>query len=227
MSFREILNKFFISLPPDFDFPAIFLINFVAATVIFAFARFVVDFFRPELSSKENTKIVAISLSSLLFVYVLYMQIFVFVDPGRKEYKVPGTLRPLYETAERGDPASQYQAGQEIRSMIVEFDGNEQYVRALKWYIRSAKQGYPKAFPAVAWCYETGKCGQKDLMKAYFWYSLAATRMKDQSSLDKRDQLAKNLSATQINSVNKLVSEWKPIAEKASSEPPYWGSRPE
>ena len=80
-------------------------------------------------------------------------------------------IRELTESAEQGDPESQYVLGVLYkRGRGVEV--NEKV--ALAWYLKAAKQGHVDAQTRLALMYSSGRGTPVDQESAFYWYKLAA-----------------------------------------------------
>jgi len=82
-------------------------------------------------------------------------------------------------------------------------------VEAVKWYRRSAEQGYRPAQFNLAEIYAEGSRDvPRDDVLAYFWMSLAASG-GDQAAAQRLERYAAQMTAAQIDNARGLVADWK------------------
>ena len=75
--------------------------------------------------------------------------------------------------AKQGNPNAQWQLGR----CYEEGTGTQQdYVKAVKWYEKAAKQRHYPAIADLIYCYEIELGGRKNLNKARKWYRKVAKR---------------------------------------------------
>lgn len=93
-------------------------------------------------------------------------------------------VSPLMQKAIDGDAKSQYILATHY------YNGSnlyaQDYVEAVKWLERSAKQGYSKAQDVLGYCYWSGQGVQQNYEKAVYWYKQAA----DQNNANAQRNLA-------------------------------------
>lgn len=77
--------------------------------------------------------------------------------------------------------------------------------QALKWWKMAADQGYPRALFSVSRSYFAGKGTPRDPSLAYAYFKLSEMAPKKHVS-----EMAASLSASELKSAEKVVSEWKP-----------------
>jgi hypothetical protein len=81
------------------------------------------------------------------------------------------------------------------------------YAKAIDWYKQAANQDYGIAQFNLAVMYSLGQGTKRDLVKAYMWYAIAADRDID-GAVENRDQVAKQMTADQLNKARKVAREW-------------------
>jgi TPR repeat protein len=95
-------------------------------------------------------------------------------------------------------------------------EGIEQnYSKAMEWYLLAAAQGSKEAQNSVGYMYFEGKGVEKDLIEAYAWFQLAASSDYDQAKL--------NSSVVEANLSNEEIQQAKERAERYLSEYPSAG----
>src|SRR5260370_5120899 len=114
--------------------------------------------------------------------------------------------RPL---ADGGDAPSQVNLG------LLYYDGKgvpQDYAQAASWFRRAADQDYTKAQHNLGAMYRAGKGVKRDFVKAYVWLNICAAK-GDSGCVDQRDLVAKKLKQKQLETAQRLASEWKPKKE--------------
>ena len=92
---------------------------------------------------------------------------------------------------------------------------------AITWFRKAADQGDWAAQASMADVYEHGKGVAKDVVQAYFWWSLTyvlfatAPRLHSaaapgEDAQAKRDLLAASMTPAQIAEAERLIKAWKP-----------------
>ena len=110
--------------------------------------------------------------------------------------------RPL---AERGDARAQFQLG----LLYDNGDGvPRDYAKARQWYEKAAAQGEVKAQFYLGLQSAYGEGGPLDLVQAHMWYSLAAGNGYAHAP-GYRDDLARQMTPSQIAEAHKRAREWK------------------
>jgi uncharacterized protein len=119
-----------------------------------------------------------------------------------------------------GNPRAQFSLGlMNYRIGDLSFDqttGNLD--EALLWYRRAAEQGDVDAEIVLALAYAKGiGVGQSEI-EAYKWYEIALSLAKYADVRDdvvkRREELARAMSAAQIDEAKKLAAEWKAGANR-------------
>lgn len=88
---------------------------------------------------------------------------------------------------------------------------------ALFWFGRAAEQGHVSAFANLGVMYAQGQGVPQDSIQAYMWFLLAATH-GDESSVERYDTLAKQMTPAQIAEAQERARAWKvPVPSVASS----------
>ena len=99
------------------------------------------------------------------------------------------------KAAEQGDAWAQNNLG----LMYHNGEGIEQdYQKAVKWYRKAAEQGLHLAHYNLGLMYEFGNGVGQNYKKAYIGYSLAVLFGDGNKAIDKRDKVAKKLSASEL-----------------------------
>jgi len=80
----------------------------------------------------------------------------------------------------------------------------EDDAEAFKWYKRASDQGLPSAQYSMATLFAKGSGVARDDFAAYVWYAVAAVQSQD-GAAQARDEIAKSLSAEQLEAGQKLV----------------------
>ena len=86
---------------------------------------------------------------------------------------------------------------------------------AAKWYLLAAEQGQPDSQLALGKLYQGGGGGLPvNLVQAHKWYNLAAARYSPgqarSEAADRRDALARGMSAWQLDEAQRLALQWQP-----------------
>jgi len=82
----------------------------------------------------------------------------------------------------------------------------QDYRGAHTWWLIASSQGQPDAQNDLGVMYDNGYGVKRDYVLAYMWFDVAASQ-GDQESTRNRDDVAKRMSAAQINQAKKLSSE--------------------
>lgn len=112
--------------------------------------------------------------------------------------------------ANQGSAAAQYN----LAGMYQGGKGVEQnYVEAVKWYRRAADQGLAGGQLLLGTMYKFGMVVPKDAVRAYMWFNLASAQGL-QGAEEARDEVARQMTATQIAEAQNLSREWRPKPER-------------
>jgi TPR repeat protein len=84
---------------------------------------------------------------------------------------------------------------------------------ALFWFGRAAAQEDPLAFAKLGMMYTQGRGVLQDFVQAHMWYNLSAAHGEGRSA-EARDDLAKQMTFTQIAEAQRLAREWRPKEDK-------------
>lgn len=83
-----------------------------------------------------------------------------------------------------------------------------------QWYRASAEEGDAEAQDMLGYYYKENIGVPKDLVEAYKWFALAASRLKpgdrQKQAQKDRDLAEREITAEQAAKAHKLVREWKP-----------------
>jgi uncharacterized protein len=96
------------------------------------------------------------------------------------------------------------------------------FAEAAEWFRKAAEQGHLYAQSQLASMYQLGDGVPKDLVQAYFWYSLVAAKLTEAekrrswNAADELKELAKSMTAAQIAESERLFKSWKPRKEYAT-----------
>jgi TPR repeat protein len=126
----------------------------------------------------------------------------------------PTQTRPLrerlLESAQKGDADAQFELGKNYETGI---GLPKDLAQAQHWYHAAADQGDPYALASLGILYNFGKGVQKDYVQAFMYYELAVARSKGgnrDSIVELRDDLGKDMNASQIAEARRLAKNWKP-----------------
>lgn len=136
------------------------------------------------------------------------------------------SIRRLQRDAELGDAVAQFNLG----IVYGNRDGEPGYtfenrrIDAIRWLLRAANQGLPRAQSRLAEIYVEGPGASKDAVKACAWFLLAAEGQPGARGQDARSgykRTAAHLTATQVAQAHRRAARWKPKieAEKTEAEP--------
>lgn len=78
---------------------------------------------------------------------------------------------------------------------------------AVRWYRKSAEQGYATAQFNLGLCYEKGTGVQKSFVEAYKWFNVAAAQ-GDENAAKFRDELENKMSESDISHAQRLSTEF-------------------
>jgi uncharacterized protein len=127
------------------------------------------------------------------------------------EKGVDASLRGDFKTAMkewkplavRGGATSQFQVGW----LYSEGKGvTQNYRTAIKWYRLAAEQGYAYAQSALGGMYADGIGVSQDYSHSYMWFSIAAS-LWDPDAGQMRDQVARQMTVTQLETAQRLIRE--------------------
>ena len=152
----------------------------------------------------------------LRFPIVLVLSLVCLVVPAWADYQAgmdarnrgdfAKALREWRPFAEQGDARAQYYLG----LLYENGDGvPRDYEKAREWYEKSAAQGEANAQFYLGLMSAFGQGGPLDLAQAHMWYSLAAGNGHVGATVYRND-LAKQMTPTQIAEAQKRAREWKP-----------------
>lgn len=106
------------------------------------------------------------------------------------------------KAAEQGNAEAQFNLGvcyQDGRGVL------KDYTEAFQWYFKASRHGLDLAHHNLGVCYADGLGVNKDPVEAYAYYNLAGVSWE--LAQQKRDELEKNLNATQIQAGQKRSKE--------------------
>ncbi|MGB5580334.1 MAG: tetratricopeptide repeat protein, partial [Woeseia sp.] len=106
--------------------------------------------------------------------------------------------------AEQGNVQAQYQLGVMHQNGWGVPMSSEQ---AADWFVQAAEQGLTDAQVALGQIYAAEYDGLFDAAKSYQWLAIAA-KLGDLNATNKRDDIARKLSAEQIEEADLAVTEW-------------------
>ena len=86
--------------------------------------------------------------------------------------------------------------------------------KALRWYTKAAEAGHTIAQVSLGKIYELGRGIPRDAVQAYKWYNIAEAKTTSNETrariLERRDELAQQMSRQEIAEAKKLASQWMP-----------------
>ena len=153
-------------------------------------------------------------MKSILLLLALTIPAFADFSAGMAAYQKGDYVaaakewRPL---ADGGDAPSQFNLG------LLYYDGHGvplDYAQAASWFRRAADQDYTKAQHNLGAMYGAGKGVKRDFVQAYVWLNICAAK-GDSGCVDQRDLVAKKLKGKQLETAQRLASDWKPKKEKS------------
>lgn len=119
----------------------------------------------------------------------------------------PAKARALYQQAAESGNAN---AMHNLAVMLASGSGtNPDFTLASMWFAKAADLGLRDSQFNLAILYARGNGVAKDLVESYKWFSVAAAD-GDADAAQKRDQVAKELSADQLTAAKAKVAAWKP-----------------
>lgn len=92
----------------------------------------------------------------------------------------------------------------------------QSYAAAYEWYSKAALQGVNEAQLNLGYMYSEGSGAVQDYRKAYVWYSIAAVE-KNPLAGQKRDEIAKKMSAKELSLAKQDVADIRKKIESAKS----------
>ncbi len=133
------------------------------------------------------------------------------------------SMRRLQRDAELGDAVAQFNLGIVYGNPSGEGGSAiERRMEAIRWLLRSANQGLPRAQSRLAEIYIEGPDASKNAVKACAWFLLAATGesgARGQAARSGYERAAAHLTATQIAQAHRRASRWKPKIEAEEAKP--------
>jgi hypothetical protein len=134
------------------------------------------------------------------------------------------SMRRLQRDAELGDAVAQFNLGIVYgnRSDETGYDAEDRRTDAIRWLLRAANQGLPRAQSRLAEIYVDGPGAPKHAVKACAWFLLAAGQpgARGQTARSGYQRAAAHLTATQIARAHRRASRWKPKIEEAEAPEP-------
>jgi TPR repeat protein len=119
-------------------------------------------------------------------------------------------VRWFRKAAEQGHADAQFNLGR----MYGQGRGvTQDDAEAVRWYRKAADQGHADAQFHLGLMYGQGQGVTQDYVEAHMWFNLAASRasVEDQKKYaEKRDSLARIMTAEQIAEAQRRAREWKP-----------------
>ena len=160
------------------------------------------------MSVKHSTMIALLLVLCLLPLATSARDDYGYQLPYRDEQRKKPTA-DLLSKAEAGDMKAQELLGERYLKGI---DAPQHFGWARKWYLRAAQQGSAQAMWEVANLCVDGKGGPKDLVQAYFWYTLAASK-GIREAVNLRNRLQPKLTREEVERVQIRTAQWKPHPE--------------
>lgn len=133
------------------------------------------------------------------------------------------SMRRLQRDAELGDAVAQFNLGIVYgnRSGEPGYAVENRRVDAIRWLLRSANQGLPRAQSRLAEIYVDGPDASKDAVKACAWFLLAAAGQpgaRGQDARSRYERAASLLTATQVRQAHRRASRWRPKVEAEETQ---------
>ncbi|MCF8032921.1 MAG: sel1 repeat family protein [Desulfarculaceae bacterium] len=130
--------------------------------------------------------------------------------------KIPASEAQPFATlrtrAEAGDPKAQFQVG---KAYIRGVEVGQHFTKARQWFLRSANQGYAPAMLEAAEMYVNGRGGDKDQVRAYYWYLLAAANGIS-SAVPRRNRLLERIEPKEAEKAQDQAADFKPRLERGA-----------
>jgi hypothetical protein len=83
----------------------------------------------------------------------------------------------------------------------------QDYAQAIKWYLKAADGGEPRAFRILGAFYARGDAVKRDVVQSYMWFNISALR-GDMVAQKFRDIIAIGMTPTEIIRAEKLARAW-------------------
>ncbi len=122
----------------------------------------------------------------------------------------------LKSVAKQGDAEAQFYCGDIYENQGYFAIRSDRFRKAVKWYRRSANQGYVDAQRNLGVLYSEYGRIQKNVVLAYFWFSLAAVRGCEISKEEKNRLREYEMTLSDVVIAQRLISRWKPRLESTS-----------
>jgi TPR repeat protein len=117
-------------------------------------------------------------------------------------------------TADLQKKAAQGVAEAQANLGLLYYDGKgvpQNFATAKRWYEQAAMQGHAGAQNNLGALYEFGHGVKQDSVQAYMWYNVAASLSTDDLQKDvaaeNRDEIAGDMTSTQISEAKRLTSQ--------------------
>ena len=123
--------------------------------------------------------------------------------PVNPTVTVPVTMASQIPLAQQGDPAAQFNLAQMYR---LGNSGTKDYVRAIKWYRRSAAKGSEKAQFNLGLMYYFSQGTGQNLIKAHMWLNISAMAGMD-NAVKYRNTVAKEMTTQQVQKAMDLAKD--------------------
>jgi|GEM_PF-6917119 len=136
------------------------------------------------------------------------------VTPGSKPLR-----ERLLERSLKGDAAAQFDLGKNYEAGRIGLP--KDLAQAQHWYLEAANQGEPFAAASLGILFNYGKGVKRDYVQAFIWYQRAISHLTGgdrQTVVEMRDEVATNLSASQIADAQHAADEWKAKPNKLACE---------
>jgi TPR repeat protein len=113
-------------------------------------------------------------------------------------------LREWRDLAQQGDASAQYNLGNMYR---IGLGVTQEYVEAAKWLRLAAEQGNTYAQLNLGVMYALGQGVAQNYITAHMWSNISGASGTE-NAVDARDEIAKQMTPTQIAEAQKLAREW-------------------
>jgi TPR repeat protein len=133
-------------------------------------------------------------------------------------------MKRLLLAAEKGDARSQFNLGVLHDNRL---DDNEYPIEndrkgAIKWLLKAAQQGLPRAQSRLAQIYASGPETSEDIIKACTWFILATTSLSGihrQMAQSGYERISSQMTPAQIAEATRDAKNWKPKSQDDVARP--------
>ena len=127
---------------------------------------------------------------------------------------IPQDYRQAAKLFQRAAAQGHADAQSSLGAMYYQGRGiSQNYRQAAKWYQLAANQGQALAQYNLGLMYFYGEGVPRDDVEAQKWFNLSAAQ-GDKEAIKRRDTLAQRMTPAQLEKVQALAAEFKPLEEK-------------